>query len=109
MGQSKIPHLDDSGDLAEIHQIVLRVVSVIVSQDERLLAVEAPGDLKPSLPEAKIAQMPNGVFLSDCRIPSTNKFFVVFFNTRELPARLLLSDFDDPFVVEMRIGNEEGF
>ena len=109
MGQSKIPHLDDSGDLAEILQIVLRVVSVIVSQDERLLAIEAPGDLKPSLPEAEIAQMPNGVFLSDGGIPAAHKFFVVFFNTRELPTRLFLSDFDNPFVVEMGIGNEKDF
>jgi hypothetical protein len=59
VGQGKILHLDDAGDLAEILQIGLRVVSIIVSQDERLLAVEAPGDLKPSLPEAEIAQMPN--------------------------------------------------
>ena len=76
----------------------------LFSQDEGLLSVETSGDLKPSFPEAEIAQMLDGVLFPDCGIPAADKFFIVFFDAREFPARLFLSDFDDPFVIEMRIG-----
>ena len=109
MGQDKVLHFDDASDSVEILQIVLRVAPVIVPQDERLLSVETRGDLKPSLAETEIPQVPDGVFLSYRGIPAADKLLVVFLKTCEFPSSLFVPDFDDPFVVEMRIGDEEDF
>ena len=107
MGQSKVFHFDDAGDLVEILTIVLGLVPVIVSQDERLLPVEARGDRKPPLAETEITQVPYGVFLADRGIPPTNELVIVLLEARELFAGLLLSDSNNAFVIEMRICNEK--
>ena len=81
-----------------------------VPQDERLLAVQAPGDLKPSLPEAEIAPdakrcllFPTVAFQRRTSSSSCSSMLANF-RPGSSPRISMIR-----FVVEMRIGNEEDF